>query len=308
MNFEEALLKFDTIVTNAPLGTRLKYDYGFDISFRAIESEAGQQALIALCEGDILVAQEYQLPIIIHSPTFRASRNHLLTAGFTEFRDIQRINRNAINIINALRDDYSKPNSPVFSAASLGSMHDAYGTADIPTIKEAQAYHAEQINIFKESNVDFVNAVTLPSLAEAIGISLAADVANVNYTIGFIINENATLLDGTNLHEAMDTIDSKTTRKPQGYFITCTHASVIEKLAQTPGEYERFIGVQPNGSCLAPDQLVSMDKAMADSPEKFTNDLMHLKRLFNLKILGGCCGTTREHLKSLCQACACNNQ
>jgi len=304
VKFEEAIQTFDTIVENGPLGTRLKYDYGYEASFDLTERKEGRIALTELYEGDIAVAQEHHLPIILNAATFRTNRNHLQAAGFKSDGDLKRINTNCINFIKAIRTRHADSSFPIFIGAPLGSMYDAYSVDVIPSIEEAQRYHEEQINIFKELEVDFVNVVTLPSLAEAIGISLAAERARINYTIGFILNKDGMLLDGASLEEAIQTIDARTTRKPLGYLITCTHSSIIEKLTKSPDKYNRLIGAQPNGSSLSPKELAAMDRPLTDSPEKFTKELMRLKTTLGLKIVGGCCGTTRAHLQCIAQSCA----
>jgi len=250
MEFKEAIQTCDTILENGPLGTRLKYDYGYEASFDLTEQKEGRQTLAELYEGDIAVAHEYHLPIILNAATFRANRNHLQAADFKADRDLKRINTSCINFIKAIQAKHSDSSFPIFIGAPLGSMYDAYSTDVIPSVEAAQSYHEKQINIFKELGVDFVNAVTLPSLAEAIGVSLAAEHAGINYTIGFILNKDGTLLDGTSLEKAIQAIDGRTTQKPLGYLVTCTHASIIKKLIQSPDKYHRLIGIQPNGSSL----------------------------------------------------------
>lgn len=304
MNFKEAIKVLDTILENGPLGTRLKYDYGFEASFDFSKQKDERKALSEIYEGDVAVAQAHHLPIILNASTYRASRNHLRAANFTKKEDITRINISSVNFVREIQAKYSNSSSPIFIGAALGSMYDAYSADVIPTEDESKIYHTEQINIFKQSTVDFINAVTLPSLSEALGISLAAEHAGINYTIGFILNNNGTLLDGTPLEDAIEVIDSKTSQKPLGYLITCTHASIIGEIAQSPAKYTRLIGVQPNGSSLAPEELAKMDRPVADSPEKFSNEIIRLKTILGLKIIGGCCGTTRDHLQCVAQSCA----
>ena len=173
-------------------------------------------------------------------------------ANFKKDEDIKRINQNCVNFIKEIKGKYADSPFPVFIGAPLGSMYDAYSADLIPSVDESQSYHEEQISIFKELGVDFINVVTVPSLAEAIGISLTAERAGIDYTIGFILNNHGTLLDGMTLEDAIQAIDSRTTQKPLGYLITCTHASVIVTIAQSPDKYTRLIGIQPNGSSFTP--------------------------------------------------------
>lgn len=301
MKLEDAIQSYEAILANGPLGTRLKFDYGLEVSYRLTDSEQGRMALNNLYLGDIEVAQEYQLPIILNAATFRTSKNHLRQAGLTEHNDFIEINKNNINFIKNLKSNATGLSIPIFISAPIGSMYDAYSTTNIPSINEAYAYHQEQIILFDEMGVDLINAVTLPSLNEALGIALAAQKTNIPYTIGFILNKNNTLLDGTCLENAIQVIDNQVTRKPLGYLITCTHTSVIENLTNSPTKFSRLIGIQPNGSDLEPKQLATMEKPISDSPEMFATKVAALKNSLNLKIVAGCCGTNKEHLKHIAQ-------
>lgn len=300
MKLSEALRTYDTILENGPLGTRLKYDYQFESApHMAIKYKEGREALNEIYRGDIAVAQESNLPIIVNAPTFRASRNHLRLQGLDMLSDISQINSANIDFIKNLRDSYKHLNSPIIIGAPLGSMNDAYSVNFSLDDNTAKKYHQEQMDIFKKADVDFVNIVTISSLSEALGISLAAQQSHIEYTIGFILNEAGDLLDGTLLHEAMRIIDNKTTQNPLGYLITCTHASIILNLVDRHPEYNRLIGIQPNGSHLSSKTLVEMTSPVADTPEKFAEDINKIRKRFNLKIIGGCCGTSREHLQRI---------
>lgn len=310
MTFIDALETYETIVENGPLGTRLQYDYKFNLgpdmaTFDLIERADGQRALQEIYEGDIDVAQKKHCPIIVNAATYRASKNHLASRGLNNTQDIRRINRLCIDFIKQIRDSYQHLSAPIFIAAPLGSMYDAYSAQNSPDIEVAKQYHQEQMDIFKEAGVDFVNIVTLPSLSEALGIALAAQESNIEYTIGFVLNKDGKLLDGTSLDEAIRKIDDQTVRKPVGYLITCTHSSTITKLLMEDNSenYNRLIGVQANGSDLSLSQLNKLEKPMADAPEDFARDIAILKNKFNWKIIGGCCGTSREHLDALIHEC-----
>lgn len=107
------------------------------------------------------------------------------------------------------------------------------------------------------------------------------------------------LLDGITLDEAIQLIDSETRKNPLGYLVTCTHTSVIQKLMASANKYKRLIGVQPNGSNLSPKELAALDKPVTDSPKEFVAEVMRLKSRLGLKIISGCCGTCKEHLREI---------
>jgi len=296
MSFIETLNNTDIIVANGPLGTRLKYKHGLNAVFDITKDTNAKNALINIYKEDISIVIINNIPMVLNAPTFRASENYMYLAGFKP-NDVKRINMAYILLTKNIRDQYNSPNAPIFVAAPIGSMGDAYSTEYIPSIEEAKNYHNKQIKIFKEVEVDFVNPVTFPSLNEALGVALAAQENTIPYTMGFILNENGTLLDGTSLEKAIATIDEHTEQKPLGYLITCTHTSVINMLTKTPKKYPRILGIQPNGSSLTPKQLAKVKKPVTDTPKEFTDAIQRIKeKLPNIKFIAGCCGTNSRHL------------
>lgn len=303
MFFTEALFTYDTIVESGPLGTRLKYDYMLDAPPHiAVTQSAGKTALNEIYRGDIAVAQENRIPIIINAPTFRASRNHLRIHGLDQPSDVRKINMECISFVKAIRDSYEDLSAPIFIGAPIGSLTDAYSVDGLLISEIAKQYHQEQVDIFEEAGVDLIYAVTISSLVEALGIAFAVQQSNVEYTIGFILNEQGTLLDGAPLHEAIRALDEGVDKKPLGYLITCTHASTISKLNSDQPEYKRLIGIQTNGSDLSLITLAAKTTPVTDAPDKFAADLVQLKSKFELKIMAGCCGTSRDHLQAIAKA------
>jgi S-methylmethionine-dependent homocysteine/selenocysteine methylase len=287
-----------------PLGTRLKYDYNFDIEknisiIDLIGMKEGRDALSDIYCGDIKAAKKYYFPIIINAATFRASKNHLTHFGLDKLSDIKRVNIACIDFVKSIQDDFSCLKSPIYISAPLGSMNDAYYVDSQLTVEKAKNYHQDQMNVFKESKIDYVHAVTISSISEAMGIACAAQECGIEYTIGFILNEHGHLLDGTPLSKAINIIDESIKHKSIGYFITCTHASVILKLKDLYPEYNRIIGIQVNGSNLPSVALTNMSKNISDTPEKIAKDILSIKKQLNIKIIGGCCGTSVEHLMEM---------
>lgn len=307
MKLSQALKNYDLIVANGPLGTRLKYDYGYNASYDLTQDAKGKQILLKLYKEDIKAASQRNTPIIVNAATFRASRNHLAGSGITIFDHIKEVNINNLRLIQDLKAELIDEAS-IILGAPLGSMFDAYTVDNKPTVDEAYHYHQEQIAFFKEEQIDFINAVTLPSLSEALGIAIACDKSGMEYTIGFILGAEGHLLDGTSITDAINEIDKTTTNKPIGYLVTCTHPSIMSLLENNSAGMERLIGFQANGSCLPPSELAKLEKPVADDPDKFSEELNELKDKLDLKIIAGCCGTTNEHLCQIINACQIDNR
>ena len=248
---------------------------------------------------DILTAQARSVPIIIPAITFCAGRNYL-----SESILVEQVNQMSIDFIVALKKAYSSEEAPVLTTAPLGSMYDAYCVEKIPLIEEAKHYHQEQISILKKTDIDFIEGITLPSLNEALGIALVLQETEKEYLMGFVLDENGLLLDGSTLDAAIATIDEATQKQlPLGYMVYCAHPSIFEKLQPSPLLSSRLIGLKANASSLALSKLDSLVEARADEPETFAASLAGLKKKFGLKILGGCCGTSINHLESILEEC-----
>jgi homocysteine S-methyltransferase len=299
-----ALDNFNLIVTNGPLGTRLKYDYGIAIDehmsiFDVLNEQRNCDIILGIFKLDLKIAKLAQVPIIINTLTYHASKNFLPSSSSGQ-DEIYRTNKKAIELIAPLRD---QNRNSVILAAPIGSMYDSYSAKVIPSLEDAISYHDEQIRIFSQYDINYVNVITMPSLIEAKGIAQVIEKYDLEYTIGFKLDDSSRLLDGHNLDEAILEIDATTQRKPIGYLVYCTHASVMFQLNPMNPAYRRVIGVKANASNLSAEELVSSEKAIADSPEIFGNELHDLKDQFHLRILGGCCGTSAKHLEAILTYC-----
>jgi methionine synthase I (cobalamin-dependent) len=120
--------------------------------------------------------------------------------------------------------------------------------------------------------------------------------------VGFILNSEANLLDGTAPQKLISELDQQASYPPLFYVIGCTHASVATQLLSRPDPaLARIQGIKANGSSLSPAELMALDHAAADEPDTFARQLLDLGRSRNFRVYGGCCGTDTAHLESLCR-------
>ena len=88
MSFTECLDRSDAIMMEGALGERLKREY--HLSFDEHVSMAGliyrlqgQEALYKIWQEYITVAETYNLPILLTTPTRRADRKRIASSGFS---------------------------------------------------------------------------------------------------------------------------------------------------------------------------------------------------------------------------------
>ncbi len=132
----------------------------------------------------------------------------------------------------------------------------------------------------------------------------AMESTGVPYIISFTIQKNGKLIDGTTISDAIAYIDGSVHMKPVCYMTNCVHPSIVYDALLKPFNKNelvnnRFLGIQANTSPLPYEQL---DGAMAlkySEPELLAEEMIKLRDISNIKIIGGCCGTDGRHMEQI---------
>ncbi|WP_211232806.1 homocysteine S-methyltransferase family protein [Desulfatirhabdium butyrativorans] len=255
----------------------------------------GQRALTSLYRGFVAVARKAGIPITICTPTWRANHERL-----TEARITHDVNGDAVRFLKRLRNEWKSVDfHQICIGGLIGCKNDCYKPDDGLMVEEAKAFHSWQIHQLAKAGVDFLMAATLPALPEATGIALAMAETNIPYIISFVINRHGDLLDGNSLEHAFGEIDAACGRPPLGYMINCAYPSFLNAHKQPKSVLDRLIGFQANASSLDHSELDGADTLHADTISDWGNQMIALNRRFGVTMLGGCCGTRREHLQYL---------
>lgn len=301
MDFLTCYRKQPPILMEGALGERLKREFKlvFDNEVAMaglIYTDEGKKALAYLWEEYINIARTYNLPFIATTPTRRANKERISNSKYN--KDIISDN---VSFLKAIKDSSQ---TTMFIGGLMGCKGDAYQAKDFLSIEEAEDFHSWQANEFKESEVDFLFAAIMPTLPEAIGMAKALEKTNLSYIISFMIRENGCLLDGTSIHNAIETIDKSTLQNPVCYMANCVHPGILysalsKEFNRTPLVKDRFGGIQANTSPLSPEELDnSIDLKSSDHIE-LANEIIKLNDFINLNIVGGCCGTDNTHISEI---------
>jgi S-methylmethionine-dependent homocysteine/selenocysteine methylase len=125
-----------------------------------------------------------------------------------------------------------------------------------------------------------------------------------DYVISFVIRDNGKLLDGTLLTDAIKIIDDSVATPPLFYLTNCIHPDVLHKSFLNLKDEDdilkkRLFGIQANASSKSPEELDKIENMDADSPVNWARGMVDLNKKYNLKILGGCCGTDARFISSV---------
>lgn len=246
------------------------------------------------------VGFNYDLPLLLSTPTWRAGQKRIAAAGY-EGTDV---NGDNFRFLDALRTSYGVYAQKVVICGLLSCQGDAYNPKEALEIDVAHEFHTWQAMNLSEAGVDFLLAATLPALSEATGLALALAATGKPYIVSFVIRPEGTLLDGTPLKDAIATIDATVTPRPIAYLVNCTHASIfrsaiLHEVNSSSLVRERLVGLLANTAALNPEELDNSNGLVAEEPEIFGQTVAGLHGELGMKILGGCCGTDHRHIRHL---------
>jgi S-methylmethionine-dependent homocysteine/selenocysteine methylase len=181
----------------------------------------------------------------------------------------------------------------------LGCKNDCYRPEQGLSAADAETFHRWQINQLAQGGVDFLIAETLPNVEEAVGIGRALAESGLPYFISFVISRGGRVLDGTSVSDAISRIDEQTDPQPLGYLINCAYPTFLQAAAQPKIVFNRLVGYLANASSLDQAELDEADMLQSEDITDWGERMLELNRCYGVQILGGCCGTTHEHLRYL---------
>lgn len=258
--------------------------------------EHGKKALCDLYQRYIGIARNHDIPMIICTPTWRANQERIATAGITND-----LNGDAVQFLKHIRKTCGAWSDNILIGGIIGCKNDCYKPDEGLSIHDAKTFHSWQINQLAGAGVDFLLGATLPAVHEATGIALAMAETGVPYIISFVINKKGNILDGTSLERSFEEIDAVCSRPPLGYMINCAYPSFLNPDKQPEPVLSRLIGYQANASSFDHSFLDGAGTLQANDVADWGNLMIELNKKFGIKMLGGCCGTTHEHLQYLAQ-------
>lgn len=257
-------------------------------------------ALETICRQYLDIGRDFGLPLLISTPTWRASRERIEAAGYAGTD----VNGDNASLLAGLRREYGGYADRVIVCGLMGCRGDAYKPEEALAVDEAQEFHAWQAGKLAATGIDFLLAATMPALSEATGIAKAFAATGKPHVISFVVRPEGTLLDGTPLCEAVAAIDGAAKPPPFAYLINCSHvsfarAALLHETNSSPAVRQRVIGVLANTAALSPEELNDSETLVEEEPERFGRSVAALGKELGLKILGGCCGTDDRHIRAL---------
>jgi homocysteine S-methyltransferase len=246
------------------------------------------------------IGRKYNLPLLLSTPTWRASRERIKQAGYEKMD----VNADNFRHLDGMRQSYGEYADKIVICGLLSCRGNAYDQSEALTSKDAHEFHSWQANRLAEAGVDFLMAATLPALSEAIGLATALAATGKPYIISFVFRPEGTMLDGTPLKDAISKIDTEVNPKPLAFMANCTHAAIFKAAMMNDTHSsatvrKRVAGLLANTAALNPEELDDSEELVEEDPQIFGESVADLYGELGMKILGGCCGTDDRHIDNL---------
>jgi homocysteine S-methyltransferase len=215
--FDKILLESPCILSEGAVIERLRRNEQLELDPFLVNSafiygDATRTALENICRQYLDIGRQFNFPIIISTPTWRANRERIDSAGYTG----NDVNADNFLFLNTLRQSYGEYAANILICGLMSCYGDAYEPAEALSISEARDFHTWQAERLADAGVDFLLAATLPACSEAIGLAQALAATGKPYMISFVVRPEGTLLDGTPLKDAIETIDESASPRPNG--------------------------------------------------------------------------------------------
>ncbi len=241
---------------------------------------------------------------VLESPTWRANPDWSEKLGYSNAA-LDDVNRLAVVTMRELREEFQSPHSPMVISGCVGPRGDGYDPGQVMCETEAEAYHRQQIGVFRGTEADMVTAITITNTSEAIGIVRASRASGLPVVISFTLETDGRLPTGQSLKEAIDAVDSATDKGTAYYMVNCAHPTHFDTAIATGEPWvKRLRGIRANASKLSHTELNEAPGLDDGNPRELGGQYADLLRRHpQINVLGGCCGTDHRHIEEIARAC-----
>lgn len=293
----------DLFLTDGGLETSLVFLEGFDLpyfaAFDLLKTQEGYEVIKQYYSRYLNIAKKYKTNFILESPTWRTNPDWIEKIGYSK-NELFSLNEKAVALLSDLKSEFKNDISSILISGCIGPRGDGYVPDNCMSVAEAELYHSQQIKALIQTPIDFVSALTMNYIDEAIGIVKAAASFNLPVVISYTVETNGKLPTGMSLKNAIEKVEESVSIPPLYYMINCAHPThFLNELKQYENEkwIKRIKGIRANASCKSHAELDEATELDRGIPKELGKEYKKLKDSFPyLNVFGGCCGTDEEHI------------
>lgn len=284
-NFIESLRR-RVVFADGAMGTML-FQHGVFLNTCFDELNLTNPKLVArVHEGYLRVGSE-----LLETNTFGANMFKLVQYGLGD--KVEAINAAGARVARDCAGDEAWIAGAV---GPLGPGHIGLGTDADPAAREA---FAAQIRALSEAGVDVILFETFGNPAELqLAIEAARTVTLLPLIAQMAVNEDHQTLLGTPIEEAIARIAAEPQVAVVGLNCSVGPSAMLESLQRIRSVTDKPLSAQPNAGL---PREVEGRRMYMSTPEYMAE---YAKRFFEhgVRLIGGCCGTTPEHIRQIVKA------
>ncbi len=270
---------------------------GTEILRRGLETKLPLWSASALLEHPDVIKQIHIDYItvgaeIIVTNTFRTTRRAFGKVGkAAKAREVTIL---ACNLAKAAREE-TGTQEKVSIAGSVAPLEDCYSPNLVPSDSELQKEHKAYITDLRDGGVDFIFLETMNTIREAYIAAVAAKKIGIPFAVSFCCREDATLLSGELLKDAIKKIEPL---GPLFFSINCVPPETITNISKKLRSFTNLpLAAYAQGDG-GPDDQDGWKFSQKDNVKKY---LSHVDTWIanGFQIIGGCCGTTPAYINKI---------
>lgn len=287
--FLSRLSGVDKLILDGATGTELNrrgVDTGLPLwSANALMTEGDTKILQQIHEDYLRAGAD-----IITTNTFRTHHRALAPSG-NAHRALELTHRavdTARAAVTALPSEKRR-----FVAGSISTLEDCYRPDLVPSADALRAEHSERIDHLVECGVDLILIETINTIREAVIMAKLAVISGTPVVVSFVCNKEGKILSGEALTDAAHEL------LPLGVAVIGINCAPTPDIAKPLAELRVACGSEfpliAYGNIGYADDEAGWVNTDAENPRAYCD---HAKD-WDAKIIGGCCGTTPEHIGQL---------
>ena len=289
MTFLTALSQPGRLILDGATGTELNrrgVDTGLPLwSANALMNDRDAKILQQIHEDYLRAGAD-----IITTNTFRTHRRALTPSGSAG--RARELTRRAVEIARAAIANVPS-DKPRFVAGSISTLEDCYRPDLVPSDDELLDEHSDRIVDLIECGVDLILVETINSIREAAIIARLAAATGMPVVVSFVCDREGRILSGESLTDAAGVL------LPLGISAIGVNCGPTPNLAIPLAELQAACGndfpLIAYGNIGYADEEVGWVNTDLENPKAYCEHAIH----WPAKIIGGCCGTTPEHIEQL---------
>ena len=226
---------------------------------------------------------------IITTNTFRTHRR-VLTGTNQSAREL------TTRAVTTARKAVADSGKPAQVAGSLSSLQDCYRPDLVPPDDECLAEHSERIEHLVAAGVDLLLIETMNSIREAMIAARIAISTGLPTWVSFVCDEHGRILSGESLAHAAELLLPLGTK---ALGINCMPAhSLTNPLTELRAVCGPDLPLIAYGNIGHADDTQGWINTDATNPDTY----LQQARTWPAQIIGGCCGSTPDHIRKLAQS------